>query len=105
MILEGQVSPEDYASIPGKNVSFYCKSDEPVTWKFEDMNLPDNANQGYDNGIYWLEIAKVRYSNSGSYQCYGVINGIRFRSSAELMIVSTLFNSKFIAHGLFNLIR
>jgi len=85
--MESQVSPEDHMAIPGGDAYFYCKSDEPVTWKFGERVLPDNSMEGIEDGLYFLKLREVTYGNSGTYYCYGVIKGTHFRSSSEFIVI------------------
>ena len=99
-----RVVPEKWRTKVGETVIFTCHAYKNVTWDYrlDIIAYPYQHNielVGPINGFfYWLKIVNATYSNTGTYNCRGVIrNSIygkysekktHFRNSVKLEVVS-----------------
>jgi len=94
-----RVKPRRFYTIEGKVVSFKCKAEVFMYWKFNNGNLPRNAlsYHSIQDNTHRLEIRALTILNQGEYSCFGELqNYMAFESKGVLII-----NGEYIVYSEF----
>ncbi len=89
------IYPRSIYTEENTTVTFQCFSVEPVIWKFNEKDLPENVQEYrlFKAGKYSIQINGVKMHNSGNYECQGKNLKKHYYSIGQLIVKSKLFNN------------